>query len=570
MELANEDKTYLFYSLEKNKQGNYYLSLQKFQFYNLELSQNLIYKLLNSSTFKDNLKKIYSYTINCVEILKYNLIQCFYDDYYLSIALYNETNLELIRTQIIDNMSKYYFVSIYGTILLRDEISILDYELNSYDNNIYLQIKNIVYIKQNSTFEINNYLNYEKIGLKRFNNKKFLFFEYLNNLIKINGHRFALIYGNKNDYDLFLVIFDINEPPDITLFIRYYQIPLKIYNSQLYNYFECKNYNGFISLFYTTSMLTNNSSILSFFSILSYINGTDSELINLQEGTSLKPKDYINKTNIENNVFGVEFYGIKIILLPNSNENGVFYISKEKNNTINENDILNSKDEIIFIYDYDDLKIGQTIYTIQMAGVVKEALYFQAINYSIYKQTYGNAFAETFYHPEVFIGKTCFYNYTIPNKINGRNVCKDNCKVCYYKLCLKCINNYILDNNTNICRLTIPKEGYYYDENEKYYKKCYESCKTCLKGPKYITNNNNSDIEEMNCVQCNKDFYKLDNTNNCYHKNNPPKYYFFNNEGFSKCYERCMTCSQYKKNSTYYNCLSCEQNNLFYQKSTNC
>ena len=105
--------------------------------------------------------------------------------------------------------------------------------------------------------------------------------------------------------------------------------------------------------------------LIVFFPILSYINGTDSELINLKEGTTLKFKNYINETNIENNIFGVEFYWIKIIRLPNNNENGVFYISKENNNIINENDILNSEDEIIFIYNYDNLKIGQTIYTIE-------------------------------------------------------------------------------------------------------------------------------------------------------------------------------------------------------------
>ena len=48
--------------------------------------------------------------------------------------------------------------------------------------------------------------------------------------------------------------------------------------------------------------------------------------------------------------------------MPNSNENGVFYISKEKNNIINENVILNSEDEIIFIYDYDNLKITFEFY----------------------------------------------------------------------------------------------------------------------------------------------------------------------------------------------------------------
>ena len=184
-----------------------------------------------------------------------------------------------------------------------------------------------------------------------------------------------------------------------------------------------------------------------------------------------------------------------------------------------------------------------------MAGVVKEPSYSKAINYSIYYEHYGNNLSETFYQPEILVGKTCFYNYSISNSINGENdnSCLENCKVCYYNICLKCINN-IFDNITNKCQLNVQQEGYYYDENLKYYKKCYESCKTCSKGPIYMMNNNNYDIEEMNCNQCPQDFYKLENTNNCYDKNNPPKYHFFNIEGFSKCYETCMTCSGYKKN----------------------
>ena len=51
LNLINEDKTYIFYSIEEkyNLNINYYdhyLSLQKFQFYNLDLSQNKNYKKL--------------------------------------------------------------------------------------------------------------------------------------------------------------------------------------------------------------------------------------------------------------------------------------------------------------------------------------------------------------------------------------------------------------------------------------------------------------------------------------------------------------------------------------------
>ena len=99
---------------------------------------------------------------------------------------------------------------------------------------IYLLIKNTIYINQ-SSYEINNYLNYEKITINKV--LKYSYSYNNNNIIKINNHRFTLIYiGYDYEYDyddkddLFLVIFDINEPPDSTLFIRYYKIPFKLYN----------------------------------------------------------------------------------------------------------------------------------------------------------------------------------------------------------------------------------------------------------------------------------------------------------------------------------------------------
>ena len=87
LELTNEDKTYLFYSIEgKLNRSSHYLydclSLLKFQFYDLDLSQNQNYKKLNSTTFEDN-ENIIIETIKCIEISKYNLIQCFYV-YYLN------------------------------------------------------------------------------------------------------------------------------------------------------------------------------------------------------------------------------------------------------------------------------------------------------------------------------------------------------------------------------------------------------------------------------------------------------------------------------------------------------
>ena len=379
-ELNNGDKEYLYCYIQKQNStvSNYYLSFHKFQFYGFNVSQENNYKNIASTPLNDIYKVHPSLLLTCIEITKYNLIQCFYLNVnrYLTIGLFNENNLEFIDSEIIENTTRIHISTIsensqfYKNILLKDEVSIIAYRLDNTSYNIYLELKNIIYNNGKSKYEIVNYLNFQKIKLNNNSNNEIDLGAdyYLNNLLKINDNKFIIVSTSKSYYELFLIIFDIHEDSDISLFIRYYKIPLKIYSFRLYNFLECQNYNGFITIIYATYITPKKRTVLQFLSIFSYINGTDSEIITLQKETILKPRDYINEDYIENNVFGVEFCGIKIIKLPNSNENGVFYISKEKNNTIHENDILNAEDEIIFIYDYDDLNIGDKAYTIEMAG----------------------------------------------------------------------------------------------------------------------------------------------------------------------------------------------------------
>ena len=112
---------------------------------------------------------------------------------------------------------------------------------------------------------------------------------------------------------------------------------------------------------------------LQYFSILSYINSRDSELIIFDSSTTLELNTYINENDIENNLFGVILYGIKIFLMPRNIR--VYYISEKKINIITENEILDPDDIIHFIFDYDNLIKGDTTYIIEMAGVVKEPSY---------------------------------------------------------------------------------------------------------------------------------------------------------------------------------------------------
>ena len=551
--------------------------LQKLKFYKSDITQPNSYEIINSNKFKVH----NSFILTCIEISKYNIIQCFYVNVsgYYTIGLYKEDSIDFINSTIIDeipvNVTKdENIIQYHQCIHLRDEISILGYMINSENPNyIYIQIKKLVYNNKYSKHELENYLlRYNKFIVFQNNNIILDCSFYLTHLIKITDNKFSLISSSKDRFELYVTIFDIYNFRDTNLSIKYYKVFLKNYNFSLFQVQTSITFNGFLGVIYTTNILNGSEIINQYFSLLSYVNSTDSELIYIEKGSILKLSDYINNELIENNIFGVNLYGIKILKLPNSSEIGVYFISKTKNNVIYENDILSLEDEINFIYDYNDLKIDNSIYTIEFAGIVKEPVYSDIPQYAIGIEFYGNSSPESSYIPRVLHGRTSFYNFTINNTINGNtdNSCQQNCKICYNNICLRCINNYILFEDSNTCQINIPKDGYYYDKNSNIYKKCDKACKTCISGPIYYSDI--LEIEDTNCIECIDNYYKLIDTNNCVNKNNPPLAYYLDiNKGlFLNCYETCKTCNQYKKNSTYLNCLSCDENNILYQKSTNC
>ena len=113
-------------------------------------------------------------------------------------------------------------------------------------------------------------------------------------------------------------------------------------------------------------------------------------------------------------------------------------------------------------------------------------------------------------------------NYSFYDEENNQAVCKcelEQCKICNIEsltqnLCTKCeegfypIFNPQISNNYSNC--SKEPEGYYLDEQDKIYKPCYITCKTCcLK----------EDTNKHNCLKC-KDEYKygqlLGDFLNCY------------------------------------------------------
>ena len=128
--------------------------------------------------------------------------------------------------------------------------------------------------------------------------------------------------------------------------------------------------------------------------------------------------------------------------------------------------------------------------------------------------------------------------------------------------CIKCIDNYYYEENTNNCyNMTYIKKGYYLDNftlNEDelpIFKRCYENCKTCK---------NKKIGEEMNCILCKDNYYKINGTNNCYNEDILDNGYYFEDNLFFPCEESCLTCSDKKTiidGIESNNCLSCDNTN---------
>ena len=110
--------------------------------------------------------------------------------------------------------------------------------------------------------------------------------------------------------------------------------------------------------------------------------------------------------------------------------------------------------------------------------------------------------------------------------------------------------NHLIDNdNDNITiKYTISIEESYISEECSFsinIKKCFDNCLTCSEKSLLI--------DDQKCIQCKEEFYKINNTNNCFdisYINNG--YYLYNNILY-KCYENCLTCENTTNEIKRYN-----------------
>ena len=553
--LTNEPNVYLFCFIIINSPS--YVHFQKFKFFKPDLREDDSYEKILASENTADYSAIKSKIISCFEIVVYNLIQCFYlnTNKFFVVSLFNENDFQLVKTTIIDESSTIvgyidneewdYF---FQNILIKNQRSILSYVLDPTSHIVYIQIKNLIYNNIDNEYTFEDHFSYNRI-ISINSDRKYsltsIFF--LTELKKLDDNRFFLILTSENLFNIYIVLFDFYDN-DSGLFIRYYHIPFKLLDYRIFEFILGVNFNGFLGLVFTVQNFWWIPAT-QYFSIFGYIKGADSDLITMTSDTTLTLSEYINEQYIENNLFGYAFKGVKILKLPQ--DIGIYYLSKNKNKLISENDILDPSDVIIFVYDYMELILGN-LYTIEIAGVVQEPSFTEFNKYPEYTEFYGTVNPENHLTQRSFIGQTCFYNFTITNDLTGTNdgTCINNCKVCYEGYCVKCLEDFHINEDLDICLINDFVEGYYYEGSSRSYKPCHELCRTCSIGPIL---DSNGEIVESKCDICIDTYFKVNKPINCI-----------------SCHENCKTCEGKKKNSTYFSCISCDETRVLYEKSTNC
>ena len=527
---------YSFDSLQKirNKEDIYFMSYiyctTKYIYDDCYISLNY-YKIDNINNFiiessydknneENKIKVHYKSKLTCIENTNY-FIQCIYSElkndtntYILS--LFSHDDLSLKSSFILENNFK--FEPKFDTMIeLRDNFFIIAYSVD--DNIIHVLFKKITldinknYILEDFFKDI-EYININEDSIYDINGGN----AFRNNLVKINDNEFIMLvndfknndgYANVNSR-LIIIVFKLYNF-DRNIILRHYIIDFTLYNIFIEGDLRGYKLGEFFGILIEATSPTEKYNSRAEFLTFGYVNATED--ISYEEGTNnlidnklnIKINEYI--TGIENNLFGYEFVGVKIISLPNENKAGYFININNNDKKINLDNIIDINSELKFIPNSYPVSGN---YTISFAGVVREPEYNISNNFAYKVELYPNTSSPEKYLTEqkILIGKEFKYNFKLGEK------------------------------------------------------KCYKNCETCIRP--------SEDINEQDCITCKQGFYFKDGTNNCYDEIAYQYYFNEETKKFYPCYRDCYTCKTKEINSTYMNCLSCHNLYKLYEKTKNC
>jgi len=522
-----------------------HMVLRKFEFNSrneiVVLKENLIEEKINSET-----------NFICMAGFE-NFIQCIYtsvkDGFNMhKLGFFNYDTLELRYTiDLVPSFETHAFFD--SMILLNDEAFVIGYSTER--NVIKILIKTLKYDYNQGAPTIVDYVtNVTEILL---NDDDYFDFDNgiadRNSLYRLSDEKFAVLVNSYNGMPN-----DITENSELIIYminiynerrnaiVREYTINLKLYNMVNYGKIYGYNLGSFFGIIIESSYPDDKKTVSTSFITFGYVNTTQESSIfdkdfipaNSEYSKSIKFSNYIGK--IENNLFGYEFQGVYILELPHPSV-GIFI--DEEQEDVYMSDTYNVESEI-------KLKINTKrtydsgTYSIVFAGAVREGEYDDRDMFSTGVMYFPEEDTEMddreFYKPDTMVGRPFEYKFEMTGGIGKQEEEEEEEEE--------------------------EKEREKEKEEEPSGEGCYPSCATCYKYSK--------DHDNHLCKICKPDYYFKEDTYNCYQEIS--EYYYFDEEKeiFSPCYDDCVTCRGPGNGPTDMNCLSCEDDYNFYDKSKNC
>jgi hypothetical protein len=501
-------------------------------FANYKIDDKNTFNLQKTNSDEETLEVNYETKLTCFRNF-YQIIQCTYslnedqDDYYEYIlGLFNQNSLKLIQDFTINNTINQH-PTFDSMIELKDNAFIVAYSIET--NMIKVLFKKLDF--KDGKYSLSNYL--ESIDEIIINEDKSYVLEggncFRNSLFKLNDDEFVILINDNKDgtgYSsinnaMVIITFKIYNS-NRNVLVRHYKIDFNLYNMFIDGDLMGYQLNGFFGVLAELTSPTEKYLSRAAFLTFGYINTTDD--VEADIGTNniitnnkkIKVKDYII-TNIENNLFGYTFEGVKILSLPHETKAGFLMNSNYNNKKLKLDDIININSELSFIKSATPVD-GE--YSFSFAGVVKEPNFKEQNNYANKVVNYPNNVNPESYlsQQRTFVGREFKYSFIIGKKQEPID-----------------------------------------DDPSK--QNCYKNCKTC--------DSYSEEEDDQNCITCKAGYYFKDGTKNCYVAA-PSKTYFDKDiNKWVPCHKNCLTCSG-KATENQMNCLTCESGVNFYQKSKNC
>ena len=429
-ELNNEN---LFCGIIGQKDGKNYFYITKFAFTRFsdvpksDIEFTIKYECSNSKI------------VSCCQSDNKN-IMCFYqyiNNSYVEVIFDQNMSFQLNKTIVDENIEENkYFEGVHFT----GEVCAFIY----YDQ----QNKANLFFK-NFNEEVLDLVNYFEFGKIELNLNDPNIDISLNDLIKLNDSKICFTSINGDKKDLYITIIHEYDKVNKKIKIKYYLIHMfNLYHYKFNKILSTTIYNDFLVLGSSFSQLDYGKWDATSIILFSYPNSKDFDF-DIMEHLQI-PKNLTIDLNsicvIENNIFGLIYYGIKIINF----ENEYILLSSKNYRKINIGEYIYENENIVFVLS-KNLTSGKIVFAMEAI----EPNYTTHIKYFNSSTNINeNDTEENYYSPKRYIGRHSYCNIILEENSIFDDCNDNNCELCLInKTCIKCKDNFKFyhDGNSFIC-----------------------------------------------------------------------------------------------------------------------